>query len=81
VGRTSTEVDVVSEDPTALGKAVVGEDSTALGEDPVVVGGQGDMEANEEEEQACSMDPAAVGEAIGEAAIGEVVSRRSARRR
>jgi hypothetical protein len=79
VGRTSTEVDVVSEDPTALGKAVVGEDSTALGEDPVVVGGQGDMEANEEE-QACSMDPAAVGEAIGEAAIGEVVSRRSARR-
>jgi hypothetical protein len=58
VGRTSTVVEVVGEDPAALGEAVVSEDPTMVGGDPVAI-----AEADVEEERACSVVSAAVSEA------------------
>jgi hypothetical protein len=57
VGRTSTAVEAVGEDPAALGEAVVSEDPAMVGGDLAAI-----AEADVEEEQACDVVPAAVGE-------------------
>jgi hypothetical protein len=67
VGRTSTVVEAIGEDPVVHGEVVVSEDPVAVGEDPSAVSGKVGMEADVEEvgepvDEAPVVDPMAVSE-------------------